>query len=348
MWDEQMPEAGKKGKGKGKGWKGKGKGKPKDPFFDVPDLFKQKTVQQVARVTAHKDIVNAVIRVDADKVYTGGKDGVLRTWTAVAKDNGAVELQADLNVDIGVEVCSLLYEPSSQWLFCGLGDGRIRGYHKPTVGEQDLKGHASNVWCMLIHQSCLISGSWDSTVRVWQPDANQQFKCVHTLSTTGGIKHMHILGNNLWTGGAKGLMVFDLTSMERVHQKTDKEVGAVMSLLEFQGHIVVSSLWGSCKVFTAAGEKTHEEKLESGKGARSIGITSMVGVVHPVSNEAMLVWGLQGGSCAVYILPDFKLKGRWEASRFGDVRALCDAGNGMLLSAGSDGTVVLWKWAQFA
>ena len=42
-----MPEAGKKGKGKGKGWKGKGKGKPKDPFFDVPDLFKQKTVQQV-------------------------------------------------------------------------------------------------------------------------------------------------------------------------------------------------------------------------------------------------------------------------------------------------------------
>ena len=42
--------------------------------------------------------------MDADKVYTGGKDGVLRTWTAVAKDNGAVELQADLNVDIGVEV----------------------------------------------------------------------------------------------------------------------------------------------------------------------------------------------------------------------------------------------------
>jgi hypothetical protein len=136
--------------------------------------------------------------------------------------------------------------------------------------------------------------------------------------------------------------------MDRVHQKTEKEVGAVMSMLEFQGHIVVSSLWGSCKVFTAAGEKTHEEKLESGKGARNIGITSMVGMVHPTSNEPMLVWGLQGGSCAVYLLPDFNLKGKWEASRYGDVRALCDAGNGMILSAGSDGTVVLWKWAQFA
>ena len=40
---------------------------------------------------------------------------------------------------------------------------------------------------------------------------------------------MHILGNNLWTGGAKGLMVFDLTSMERVHQKTDKEASAQLA-----------------------------------------------------------------------------------------------------------------------
>jgi hypothetical protein len=244
-------------------------------------------------------------------------------------------------------VCSLLYEPSSQWLFCGLGDGRIRGYHRPTVSEQDLKGHATNVWSLLVHQGALISGSQDSTVRIWQPDAQQKFQCVQTLSSTGGIRCMLMTGNNLWCGGAKGLTVFDLTTLERVHQKNEKEAGPVMSLLEYAGHIVVASLYGHCRVFTSGGDKTHEEKPLQGKGARTSGITTMIGMVHPHTNSPVLLCGHQGGTVGTYELPEFKLKGRWFPHRNGDTRAMTDAGNGMVLTAGSDGYIALWKWAAF-
>ena len=39
--------------------------------------------------------------------------------------------------------------------------------------------------------------------------------------------------------------VFDLTTLERVHQKNEKEAGPVMALLEYAGHIVCASLYGS-------------------------------------------------------------------------------------------------------
>ena len=42
-------------------------------------------------------------QVDADKIYTAGKDGFLRTWTAVVKPDGGIEMQPDLSIEIGCE-----------------------------------------------------------------------------------------------------------------------------------------------------------------------------------------------------------------------------------------------------
>ena len=58
-----------------------------------------------------------------------------------------------------------------------------------------LQGHTGFVFCLVVHNNILYSGSWDETIRAWNLDTNECITALrgHTLSVYCLIAHNNIL-----------------------------------------------------------------------------------------------------------------------------------------------------------
>lgn len=284
-------------------------------------------------VRAHADAVMA-ISMAGDCIYTASRDKILKRWK-VGKNpaTNRFELHNDIDVVLGETCWCLLHV--GEWIFCGLGDGTIKGYSK-TGQDCTLRGHTKRVNCLLIHQSILVSGSSDNTVRCWQPDpATQTFTCTNTVSEgiPGAVQCIAVLGATIWIGGTSGIGILDLTSLTVAVQPPPKKFLA--GFLEFQGHMIAAYADGSLCIFDASGAPKHSQTpLAPGP------ILCLAGL----ESGPRVLCGHAKGQVSSIELPMFKPKTYWQAMERCKVQKLVCAGHdGIFLIGAENGNLQLWQ-----
>lgn len=269
-----------------------------------------------------------------DFIYTASRDKLLKRWKP--QRNAATnrfELIPDLEVPLG-EVCWSLVM-AGEWIFCGLGDGRIRSYSK-AGGEATLTGHGKRVSCLLVHQHVLLSGGSDAAVRCWQMDpATQVFASTHVLEhgIPGAVSCMCVLNGHLWVGGMSGLSLVDLATLQVTLQLAPKKF--VSSLLQFEGHMIAVYADGSVCIFDPAGAQKHSQPpMPAGP------VICMAGL----ESGPRLLCGHAKGQISSITLPMFTLKMYWHALERVKVQSICSAGHdGIFMVGAENGNLQLWQ-----
>ncbi|CAK9094260.1 unnamed protein product [Durusdinium trenchii] len=294
---------------------------------------------------AHKDAVMSVVMA-ADCIYTASRDKTLKRWKVNVGASGKFELQPErpgqraqcaavvgLEVPLG-EVCWCLIS-AGDWLFCGLGDGNIKGFMKS--GQQTvLSGHQKRVSCLMTHQHVLLSGASDGAVRCWQMNPHTTtFECTHGISEgiSGSVTALAVLGEGLWVGGSSGLALVELATLKVVKQLNPRKF--VAGLLQFEGHMIVVYADGSICIFDGLGGLKHQQPaLPAGPVLCIAGLES----------GPRVLCGHAKGQVSSITLPNFVLKKHWQALERCKVQTLCCAGHdGIYVLGAENGSLQLWQ-----
>lgn len=281
---------------------------------------------------AHKDAVMSVVMA-ADCIYTASRDKTLKRWKVNLAGTGKFELQPELEVPLG-DVCWCLIS-AGDWLFCGLGDGTIKGFMKS--GQQTvLNGHTKRVSCLMTHQHVLLSGASDGAVRCWQMNPHTTtFECTHSISegVSSSVQALAVLGEGLWVGGTSGVALVELATLKVVKQLDPRKF--VAGLLQFDGHMIVVYADGSICIFDGLGALKHKQPaLPAGPVLCIAGLES----------GPRVLCGHAKGQISSITLPSFVLKKHWQALERCKVQTLCSAGHdGIYVLGAENGTIQLWQ-----
>eukprot|EP01054_Gregarina_sp_Poly1_P009943 Gregarina_sp_Poly_1__9942@NODE_655_length_6925_cov_131_526684_g303_i1_p2_GENE_NODE_655_length_6925_cov_131_526684_g303_i1NODE_655_length_6925_cov_131_526684_g303_i1_p2_ORF_typecomplete_len305_score23_46zfCCCH/PF00642_24/7_4e06WD40/PF00400_32/0_19WD40/PF00400_32/5_4zfCCCH_4/PF18044_1/0_0003Torus/PF16131_5/0_016zf_CCCH_4/PF18345_1/0_12zfCCCH_2/PF14608_6/0_3_NODE_655_length_6925_cov_131_526684_g303_i159676881 len=150
------------------------------------------------------------------EIYTGGRDKQVKRWLAVPERNipapsttpsllptdalspsgatptGPVNFVVKLDVTTPFEagVTSLLL--AAECLFCGLSNGSIRGFHRPSGSGFHLTGHTREVQALSLVDGILISGDFGGQLMFWKPEltstGSPNFVCAQKLIMPSPIR----------------------------------------------------------------------------------------------------------------------------------------------------------------
>ncbi|SCU92929.1 LADA_0G00386g1_1 [Lachancea dasiensis] len=130
------------------------------------------TYRLSAVLVGHEQDVKGVAAVSDETVASCSRDGTVRIWKkgsqGIWKDYIAYQSDKFLN--------SLCFDKPTGQLYCGGQDSLITSV-SPTVDAMNqeptyvLVGHKSNVCALTASQGYVLSGSWDSTARIWYEGA---------------------------------------------------------------------------------------------------------------------------------------------------------------------------------
>jgi len=340
------------GFGKGGGFESKGSGIGKGPGQDLraltgPYLGRGSELAKVWWMSdhmGHTDGIYASI-VMGDRVCTGGRDGRLLLWRGgTSPQSGNLCFVEDNAVDLPAGVSSLLYHAESKWLFCGLMNGLIKAFRQEPHAEAMLTGHGEAVTSMLVHESVLLSGSHDGTIRAWQYDpASSGFRCAATVACPlGEVFKLHLqLPTGLWVGAQRGISCVDLQTMQ---PKGNIEAPArVVGLLSYQECVIAAFANGVVKVFDAVGK----EQFSHGPLGEHTTNTAIAMMRVPRDGKDVLLCAQEFGYVTVYDVPDFNPRGTFTTGYDGEVMAIVDMGSGgIFVTCGLSGDVVIWRWEE--
>lgn len=292
----------------------------------------------------HASAVQCMAMVD-DKVYTGGRDNQLFMWRGKKDPGRDFELAEDMPpITLSSSINTMLYDPSSKWLFLGLWRGEIQGFCRDPVMDCRLEGHRKCVSSLAIHSSVVISGSQDSTVQLWTPNpqAGRFQACGQPLTNPSGpVNSVKVFNDGLWVGGESGITCFDLGTLQA--KGTIPAVAGVASMLDFQGYMLVAFKNGEVKIFDGTGAQTY---LHPPQGEHTTN-TAVELMMHPFANKPMLLCGQEFGYVTAYDLPDFRPRGTFISRDQSHVRSIVDVkADGMFLTAGQYGDIMVWQWQQ--
>jgi len=280
-----------------------------------------------------------------DKVYTGGRDSQLFTWRGNKPPGRDFELAEDMPpIALTSSVNSILYEPSSKWLFLGLWRGDIQAFCREPIKECRLEGHRRCVSSLAVHSSVVISGSHDATVQLWTPNpqAGVWQACGQALTNPSGpVSTVKVFNDGLWVGGEQGITCFDLGTLQA--KGTIPSSAGVASMFDFQGYMLVALKNGEVRIFDGAGAQTY---LHPPQGEHTTN-TAVELMMHPFANKPMLLCGQEFGYVTAYDLPEFRPRGTFVCKNQSDIRAIMDVkADGMFMTAGQHGDIMVWQWQQ--
>lgn len=128
-------------------------------------------------VAAHEDAINSVAVGFDGMVFTGSADGAVKVWRREWNANGTTRHEL-VRVQMKREsaVTALAVSESAGVVYCGTSDGLVSHWEvvkgKGLVHGGVLRGHKLAVLCLATAgRSLIISGSADSTIRVWRREA---------------------------------------------------------------------------------------------------------------------------------------------------------------------------------
>jgi len=293
--------------------------------------------------TCHRSAINCMCMVD-DQVYTADRDNNLCMWRGEQSPAVGFQLtEAASPIKLTSSVNSMLYEPSSKWLFCGLWRGEIQAFCKDPVLDDRLTGHRRSVNSIAVHSSVVVSGSADGTVRLWtiSPQAGR-FQChgQPLNNPTGPVNSVRVFSEGLWVGAEQGVTCFDLNTLQP--RGTIPSQHAVVGMLEFQGYMLVAFKNGDVRIFDGTGGESY---CHPSRGEHTTN-TAVELMMHPVTQKPLLLCGQDFGFVTAYDLPDFRPRGSFVAKSQSHIRSLLDVkADGMFLTGGQHGDVMMWQWA---
>lgn len=277
-----------------------------------------------------------------NKVYSGGRDNQLFVWRGEKGPSGQFQLAQDTQpITLENSITALFYEPTSRWLFCGLWSGAIQAFCKEPVMQDKLTGHRRNVSAITVHSSVVVSGSGDSTVRLWTMNSQVgRFEsCSQLTNPSGPVTSVKVFQGSLWAGAQNGITCFDLTTLQP--KGTIQSVNPVQDMLEFNGYMVVAFKNGEVKIYDQAGGETFSQPPRGDHTTN----TAVELMMHPTANKAMLLCGQEFGYVTAYDLPEFRARGSFCSKQNSHIRAIVDAKvDGMFLTGGAHGDITVWQW----
>lgn len=294
---------------------------PEDGFLRLQEITK-----------AHTDAIMAIVMAE-DAIYTASRDKLLKRWKVQRDAAGRFEMVVDIEVPLGDTCWSLL--SAGEWIFCGLGDGSIKGFSK-TGAQAQLKGHSKRINCLLVHESVLLTGGSDNSVRCWQAaPPPQHFQCTHSIEQgiAGAVQALAVLAGKLWVGGTSGLSIVELTTLRVEHQLGPRKW--VAGLLIFEGHMIVAYADGCALIFDAGGiEKHNQAPLPAGPVLCIAGLES----------GPRLLCGHAKGQVSSVVLPAFQLRKHWQALERCKIQCISCAGHdGIFVMGTENGSIQLWQ-----
>lgn len=284
---------------------------------------------------AHKGSISEIACANGE-VYTCGHDGMLRTWVT-KKDLGPICLEQKLAQDVGSPAWSLLVTDGA--IFCGLQTGSIKVF-SPTGSSASLEGHTSRVTAILVHQGVIISGSFDSTVKLWKME-NDAFRCIQTVQMSAQVRSMLVTKseNNiaLWVGTSDGLFGLDLLNLQNPPVRVVKNcTTAATCLLEYADHVLAGFRDGSLKCFDKNGALKHE--MTPYPDCNSLASFTVV------CEGNRLICGFNNGRMASFSLPTFERRARWDTFDRVKTSSVRSCGSdGYYMVASEAGELQLWQ-----
>ncbi|KAK7402289.1 hypothetical protein VNO78_14437 [Psophocarpus tetragonolobus] len=142
----------------------------------------------IETIKAHPEAINAIIVADDGVLFTASDDATVRVWrrnfcSHVQPHSLTVTLHAKYS-----PVKALTLTPEAGILYAGCTDGYIHYWLKGWFAGQlqyggSIQGHTHAVMCLATVAKYLVSGSADSTTRVWtrQHDGHGQHTCLAVL-----------------------------------------------------------------------------------------------------------------------------------------------------------------------
>ncbi|KAH7649523.1 zfwd1 [Cryptosporidium bovis] len=321
------------------------------------------------------------------ELFTGGCDGQLKRWIIKPADKGLVErdsnngnnqrrrnysnnkyqndmsgatqlsIKMDSTINCNSEVCSCL--TYGDVLFCGLINGTIRAFHRPTGSFTDLNGHSQEIHQLLIIDNVLVSACWGGKVIFWKFDqhtgtfvisaqiqAKEHIKCLkyfpyknpnaNNQNSTNAIQQEGC--PHLWICGGGIVQIVDLINLQ-VIREIMFDGGPIMSVLEYEKHLVLCSLQGVIRVISITGEETYRKSLGSPTLCMDGSTTG--------DGKHILMMGQNNGHLRCITLPLFDsiLEFHTPDTR-SEVRLVSNLGGspGIILTAHWDGALNLYQW----
>mmetsp|Transcript_65882 Transcript_65882/g.157492 ORF Transcript_65882/g.157492 Transcript_65882/m.157492 type:complete len:465 (+) Transcript_65882:127-1521(+) len=289
----------------------------------------------------HDGIMSAAIM--GDRVCTGGADERLLLWRGQQSQQnpGGLELVQENEVGMPGAVTALFYHGASRWLFSGLATGEIKGFRQEPPAQASMAGHTGMVAALLVHETVLLSGAVDSTVKAWTyNDATASFECAATIATpTGEVSCLRVLPNGtLWVGATRGISCVNLQTLQVVG--TMESRSPVVSLLQYQDAVVVAFADGVVKLYDGNGK----EQFQHGPLGEHTTNTTLAVMQHPYDGSDLLFCGQAVGYVTVYRLPDFAPRGTFNTGFEAEVTQILEMGPGVFSTCGMAGDTVLWRW----
>jgi len=302
-------------------------------------------VSKLAEISCHEGAVRAmVLRADQGEFYSAGQDGVVNVWDLGSGQNKG-------SVNCGEDISSMIFE--SGFLIVGLMSGTIRVWNMSGGGaEQTLKGHSKSVSCLGVsRQGFLLSGGYDSVIKVWKYDeTSAQFAEAGALTGhTSNIECIHVAEDEAhvfsgsWDNTIKmwslstGACVLTLSGHQHV----------VTHLMEFQGHLVSASVddtlrvWGAPRVQGTDCRYTHPPRGSGGiRSVVFVGGEAGADGAMPATSGCLAV-AYNDATMVLLALPEFGSLG--VVPLFQEARRMIAGTDNMVFTGDGDGNVKVWK-----
>ncbi|GAM17186.1 hypothetical protein SAMD00019534_003610, partial [Acytostelium subglobosum LB1] len=167
-------------------------------------------------------------------------------------------------------------------------------------------GHNGPIWCMTVTNGMLISGSSDTTIKVWDLAT---LKCKQMLSGHTGIVHaLAVIGNRLFSGSSdQTIRVWDLETYECLAVLTDHD-NTVCALVVTAGHLFSGSyqhikVWDLTTFECVQSLKGHNHWVRALTVSNGFLISGAYGVVKIWDlGDFECIHTIQGGCGSIYSL----------------------------------------------
>ncbi|PIN12240.1 Peroxisomal targeting signal type 2 receptor [Handroanthus impetiginosus] len=132
---------------------------------------------------AHEGYVNAIVINQEDGcVFTCSSDGTIKLWRRVSKESSHVLTMTLRFQESPVNALALNLSPNGSFLYSGSSNGLINFWEKERISGRYnhggfLQGHHFAVLCLVAIEDLILSGSEDSTIRIWKRE--EQGNCFH-------------------------------------------------------------------------------------------------------------------------------------------------------------------------
>ncbi|PSR70400.1 WD40-repeat-containing domain protein [Actinidia chinensis var. chinensis] len=140
----------------------------------------------IETIQAHSEPINAIVVADDGVLYTASDDATVRVWRRnFCSGDRAHSLTVTLPAKYS-PVKALTLSCDGGVLYGGCTDGYIHYWHRGWFSGQlqhggELQGHTHAVMCLASVGNYVVSGSADSTSRVWVREPDGQYSCVAVL-----------------------------------------------------------------------------------------------------------------------------------------------------------------------